>query len=133
MTARKKTPRKKALRKKTSRKKAPRRPAARQSAGQRARKAIEDGLRDLEKRLPSNLRGSVRDLRANLASLWRQIEKSRQDREQRWRRMELQLRRDMGRLLRRLEKMVDPGSRGGSRKKKSARKKASGRKKTARR
>jgi len=96
----------------------------------RARRTIDAGLRDLEKRLPANLRGPIRDLRANLAALQRQVDKARKDREERWRRLEAQIRSDTARLLRRLEKAVASGGR-----KKTSRKKASGKKagrKTAR-
>jgi hypothetical protein len=99
----------------------------------RARRTIEAALRDLEKRLPANLRGPVRDLRANLASLQKQMDKARKDREDRWRRLEAQVRKDTARLLRRLEKAVAGGAgpRKASTGKKTSRKKTSG-KKTAR-
>lgn len=100
----------------------------RRSTNTRTRNAIDSGLRDLEKRLPANLRGPVRDLRANLASLQKQMDKARREREERWRKLESQIRRDMARLLRRLEKAVVGGGT-----KKSTRKKKTRRKKTARR
>jgi hypothetical protein len=94
MSARKK---KRATKKKTIR-----------NARQRAKDVIEVGLRDLERRLPSNLRGAVRDMRGNLRSFQQQIDRSRRERDARWRRIETQLRRDMVRLLQRLEKAVAP-------------------------
>ena len=40
-------------------------------AQKRARDAVEEGFSDLERRLPSNLRSAVRDMRANLRVLQR--------------------------------------------------------------
>ena len=91
--------------------------------GSRARAAIDDGLRDLEKRLPKNLRSSVRDLRGNIKALQKQADRLRDERDARWQKLETQVRGDVAKLLRRLEKAVAP----------SARKKAPARKKTARR
>jgi histone H1/5 len=108
-----------ARKKKTTRKKT--------SARARTRKTIDAGLRDLEKRLPANLRGPVRDLRANLKALQKQVDKTRADREERWRRLEAQIRRDAASALRRLEKAV-----AGSTKKVAPKKKKAARKKTAR-
>ena len=81
-----------------------------QNAQKRARDAVEEGLRDLERRLPSNLRSAVRDMRANLRAFQQQLERARQDREARWRRMQTQMRRDMVRLLQRLEKALAPSA-----------------------
>jgi hypothetical protein len=78
------------------------------NASRRARNAFEEGLRDLERRLPSNLRSTVRDLRENLKAFQHQMERGRVEREARWHRMQIQLRRDMVRLLQRLEKAVAP-------------------------
>ena len=93
MTARKKTARSRA-----------------RSASQRARNAFEEGLRDLERRMPSNLRSTVRDLRENLRAFQHQMERGRQEREVRWRRLQTQVRRDVARLLQRLEKAVAPAA-----------------------
>jgi hypothetical protein len=113
-----------ARKKKTTRKKT--------SARARTRKTIDAGLRDLEKRLPANLRGPVRDLRANLKALQKQVDKARADREERWRRLEAQIRRDAASALRRLEKAVAGSTKkvAPKKKKKAARKKTA-RKKTA--
>lgn len=81
-----------------------------QNARKRARDAVEVGLNDLERRLPSNLRSTVRDMRANLRAFQRQLERGRQEREARWRRMQTQMRRDMVRLLQRLERALAPSA-----------------------
>jgi hypothetical protein len=49
-------------------------------------------------------------MRANLRAFQKQLEKGRQDREARWRRMQTQMRRDMVRLLQRLEKALTPSA-----------------------
>ena len=99
------------------------------STRSRARSTIDAGLRDLERRMPANLRGPVRDLRANLRALPEQIDKARAERDERWRRLERQLRSDAARLLRRLEKAVSgSGSRKASTRKKSGAKKSARRK-----
>jgi hypothetical protein len=81
-----------------------------QNARKRARDAVEEGFADLERRLPSNLRSAVRDIRANLRAFQQQLERGRKDREARWRRMQTQMRRDMVRLLQRLEKALAPSA-----------------------
>jgi hypothetical protein len=81
-----------------------------QNAQKRARDAVEEGFSDLERRLPSNLRSAVRDMRANLRAFQQQLERARKDREARWRRMQTQMRRDMVRLLQRLEKALAPSA-----------------------
>lgn len=131
MAARKK----RSTRKRSSRKAPSSRASRRKTARRRwnPRDALEEGLRDLEQRLPANLRGAVRDLRANLKSVQAQLEKMRRDREERWHRIETQLRRDIANLLRRLEKAVAPRSGGRSAARKAPRRKTSTRKKTARR
>ena len=58
------------------------------NAQKRARDAVEEGFADLERRLPSNLRSAVRDMRANLRAFQQQLERARQEREARWRRMQ---------------------------------------------
>jgi predicted phage tail protein len=79
-----------------------------QNASKRARDAIEVGMNDLEKRLPRNLRSAVREMRENLRMFQQQLERARKERDERWRRMQIQMRRDMVRLLQRLEKAVAP-------------------------
>jgi TolA-binding protein len=110
---------------KTTRKK----PASRKSARDRAQAALDDSLRQLEKRLPKNLASVTRELRRNLKEFQRQIDKARKEREDRWNRIEGQIRRDAARLLRRLEKAVEPRKAPGTRKK-SAPKKATQRRST---
>ena len=80
----------------------------RRGAGERARDALEDSLRQLEKQLPKNLSRMVRQLRANLRALQSQIERLRADRDARWTRLQTQVRRDAAQLFRRLEKAVEP-------------------------
>jgi hypothetical protein len=93
-----------------------------QGASARARDALEESLRQLEKQLPFDLSKLVRQLRSTLEDLQAQVERMRADREGRWNRMQLQVRRDAARLFRRLEKAVEPP--------KTARKSRSRRKKT---
>jgi len=112
-----------ARKKKTARKK-----TARKYSASRARAAIDDGLRDLEKRLPKNLKSSVRDLRGNLKSLQKQTDRLRAERDARWQKLETQVRGDIAKLLRRLEKAVAPASSAKS----SSRRRTTARKKTAR-
>ena len=94
--------------------------------------ALDDGLRQLEKQLPKNLAGGVKELRKNLRDLQRQIDKARKERDDRWQKLENQIRKDAARALRRLEKAVAPASKPARKKtaKKAARK-APARKKAA--
>jgi len=110
---------KQAARVKTTEKKA----TSRKSPGERARAALDDSLHQLEKRLPGNLASMARELRRSLKELQRQIDNARKDREDRWNRIEAQIRRDAARLLRRLERAVEPRATGSARKK-ATRKKA---------
>jgi hypothetical protein len=121
MVARKK----KSAEAKTTRKK----PASRKSPRDRAQAALDDSLGQLEKRLPKNLASVARDLRRNLKGFQRQIDRARKEREDRWNRIEAQIRRDAVRVLRRLEKAVEPRP-GPVARKKATRKKAT-RSKTA--
>lgn len=121
----------KAARKKTTgrsrapgRKKSSRRKSGRARARSRARSAIDDGLADLEKQLPGNLKKLVRDFRKNLKDLQRQMDKARAEREARWEKRADRLRRDAAELLKRLEKGVRPPTRKKSAGKKAALKKA---------
>jgi TolA-binding protein len=108
--------------------------ASRKSPRDRAQAALDDSLRQLEKRLPKNLASVARELRRNLKGFQRQIDKARKEREDRWNRIEAQIRRDAARVLRRLEKAVEPRAGAGARKKatrkKATRKKATPRKTT---
>jgi hypothetical protein len=100
-----------------------RKTTSRKSPGDRARAAFDDSLRQLEKRLPKNLASMARELRRNLKEIERQIDRARKEREERWNRIEAQIRRDAARMLRRLEKAVEPRAAAGTRKK-ATRKKA---------
>ena len=79
-----------------------------QGARDRARDALEESLRQLERQLPKNLSRLVHQLRANLRTLQTQLERLRADREERWNRLQTQVRRDAARIFRRLEKAVEP-------------------------
>ena len=92
--------------------------AARKKAN--ASKRFQSALSDLERRLPPNLRSAVRDMRANLRVLQQQLERARLDRDARWRKIQTQMRRDMVRLLQRLEKALAPSGGGGARARASA-------------
>ena len=102
-----------AVRKKTSRKKATN------------RRTLDGGLRELEKRVPKNLKGTVRDLRSRIRDLQKQADRLRRERDQRWQKLETQARSEITKLLRRVEKAVAPAPRRKSAtRKKTARKKA---------
>jgi len=126
MTARKKTSRKKTSRKKTARRSAIRR--------------FEDEV------LPADLRAYSRRVRAGLTKLEREIEKSQRDARRRWTRLlrdtshqlgkieqqgekrfrqrATQARRDAVKLLKRLERAIEPPKKKPARKKTATRKKA---------
>lgn len=104
-----------------------RRTARRKSSGLPPTAA--EALTQLERRLPRNLRGMVKDLRKNLGDLQKQVDKARADRDARWRKIETQVRRDTVRLLRRIEKAVAPAAT--SKKSKKSPKRKAARKKTA--
>jgi len=76
---------------------------------------FQAGLRDLERRLPRNLQSAVRDMRANLRVFQKQLERARLDRDTRWRKVQSQMRRDLVRLLQRLEKALAPSAAAGAR------------------
>ena len=78
-------------------------------------KRFQAGLRDLERRLPKNVQSAVRDVRANLKVLQRQLERARVDRDARWRKIQGQMRRDIVRLLQRIEKALSPSGASGAR------------------
>ena len=73
-----------------------------------ASKRFSTALGDLERRLPRNLRSAARDMRANLRVFQRQLERARLDRDARWSKIQTQMRRDLVRLLQRLEKALAP-------------------------
>jgi DNA repair exonuclease SbcCD ATPase subunit len=77
-------------------------------ARDRARDALEDSLHQLERQLPKNLSRLVKQLRANLKSLQTQVERLRAERDERWSRLQTQVRRDAAKLFRRLEKAIEP-------------------------
>ena len=77
-------------------------------ARDRARDALEDSLHQLERQLPKNLSRLVKQLRGNLKSLQTQVERLRAERDQRWSRLQTQVRRDAAKLFRRLEKAIEP-------------------------
>ena len=118
-----------AARKKTTRKEAPRK-KARKSPAEAARAGLHSNLRQLEKQLPKNLASGVRELRENLRDLEKQIDKARAEREERWQKLENQIRRDAARALRRLEKAVAPAAKKPDRKR-PGRKKPAAKKKAA--
>ena len=91
--------------------------AARKKSKASTSERFQSGLRDLEKRLPRNLQGAVRDMRANLRVLQKQLERAALDRDARWRKIQTQMRRDMVRLLQRLESALRPA--GGARSKRA--------------
>ena len=72
------------------------------------RVAITETLNRLEKELPPNLSRMVRQVRKNLLDLEKQVEKARSDRERRWDRQQAQLRREIAKVLRRMEQAVEP-------------------------
>lgn len=93
-------------------------------ARERSRQTIDEGLAQLEKQVPKNLRGIVKDLRKNLKNVQKQIDQARSEREARWERLERQMRSEAASMLRRLEKAIEPG-RARSKKAKGTRKKSS--------
>ncbi len=86
------------------------------------REAIHDTLNRLEKELPPNLSRIMRQMRRSMLDLEKQIDKTRKDSERRWERQQIQVRRDLAAMLRRLEKAVAPTA---NRKPRKAHKKAS--------
>jgi malate synthase len=68
----------------------------------------ERGLRRLERQLPAPVRRMLRDLAKSLRDAQRQLEAARKDRDQRWRKLQKELRGDAGRLVRQLERAVMP-------------------------
>jgi hypothetical protein len=73
-----------------------------------ASKRFQSALSDIERRLPRNLQNAVRDMRTNLRTFQKQLERARLDRDARWRKVQNQMRRDVVRLLQRLEKALSP-------------------------
>jgi hypothetical protein len=84
---------------------------------------LNDTLKQIEARLPANVKPVVRQLRQLVSDLQKQIDRARAERDARWSRIETQLRREAVSILRRLEKAVQPsGARKTSRKKTARRK-----------
>lgn len=73
-----------------------------------ARQVFDDKLRGLQKQLPPTAARLVGELRKNVKSLERQIDKARTDAEKLLRRAEAQIRRDAANALRRLEHFIEP-------------------------
>ena len=113
MAAKKKTVKKKTTAKKATKKKATRKKA------RTARQLFEDNLRSLEKQLPPKAARRVNELRKTVKDLERQIDKARKDAEARLHKAELQIRKDAVKVLRRIERAIEPPKR------KAAKKKAS--------
>jgi len=65
-------------------------------------------LKRLERQLPAPIARLMRDLVKNLREAQRQLEAARVERDTRWQKLQTQLRRDAARLLRQLEKAVEP-------------------------
>ena len=68
----------------------------------------ERNLQRLERQLPTPIARLMRELVKNLREAQRQLEAVRSEREARWGKLQTQLRRDAARLLRQLEKAVEP-------------------------
>jgi hypothetical protein len=68
----------------------------------------ERNLKRLERQLPEPVARLMRDLVKNLREAQRQLEAARAERDARWKKLQLQIRRDAARLLRQLEKAVEP-------------------------
>jgi hypothetical protein len=68
----------------------------------------ERNLKRLERQLPDPIARLLRDLGKSLREAQRQLEAVRAERDSRWRKLQTQLRRDAARLLRQLEKAVEP-------------------------
>ena len=68
----------------------------------------ERNLARLRRQLPAPLSRMLRDLLNNLREAQRQLEKARAERDVRWQKLQTQLRSDAARLLRQLEKAVEP-------------------------
>ena len=90
----------------------PRGRTARKTARKKTRAIrVSDSLDRLERELPSNLGQLVRQVRRGLNDMEKQLEKARSDGERRWSKIETRLRSDTARLLRKLEKAVEPPKR----------------------
>lgn len=73
-----------------------------------ARQVFDDSLRSLEKQLGPTAARRVRELRNNVRSLERQVDRARADAEKRLRNAETQIRKDAVKMLRRLEHLIEP-------------------------
>ncbi len=94
---------------------ATRKKATRKTTARRARPTqkgmpltLDAALAALERKVPENLRPGVRQLRRKLKQLERQALRARTQGEKRARNFEIQLRRDVAKLLRRAETAVQP-------------------------
>ena len=68
----------------------------------------ERNLKRLERQLPAPIARLMRELVKNLREAQHQLEAARSERDTRWQKLQTQLRRDAVRLLRQLEKAVEP-------------------------
>jgi DNA-binding protein H-NS len=68
----------------------------------------ERSLDRLERQLPAPVRRLLRQLVRNLQQAQRQLERARAERDVRWQKLQTQIRRDAARLLRQLERAVEP-------------------------
>ena len=68
----------------------------------------ERNLQRLERQLPAPIARLMRELMRNLREAQRQLEAARSERDVRWKKLQTQLRSDAARLLRQLEKAVEP-------------------------
>lgn len=83
--------------------------AARKKTTQRGTsRSHHHALDRIEKELPPNLRRLVKQVRRGFVDLEKQVDRTRREGEVRWKRQQLQMRRDIAAMLRRLEKAVDP-------------------------
>ena len=82
--------------------------AARKKTTKRGDRSHHHALDRIERELPPNLRRLVKQVRRGFVDLEKQVERTRREGEVRWKRQQLQMRRDIAALLRRLEKAVDP-------------------------
>jgi len=71
----------------------------------------ERNLERLTRQLPAPLGRMLRDLVANLREAQRQLEAARSERDKRWQKLQTQLRSDAARMLRMLERRVEPRAR----------------------
>jgi hypothetical protein len=115
-----------------ARKRTTRRSAGRSgSGGGMMSETLDDTLKQIEGRLPANLKPMVRQLRQLVRDLQKQIDRARAERDARWNRIETQIRKETVSILRRLEKAVQPSAVRKKTTRKAASRRKSGRKKAA--